>query len=196
MRQWRKWFLMILSIALASLFCGNTSWAQYKMPPEPKPRPALSLDEIRAQSKMKNFEVVGQVLLTWPGTGSQIALAGNIAYVALMPPAIGVDIIDISNPASPKLIGHVDPPGAPAVHSHKVRVCGNTLVMNAERNRFTRAKEWKGGLAIFDITDKVHPKFVKLVDVPGEGVHRIYYDCSNRRVYMNATDNGFLDTIE
>lgn len=118
----RKWFLVILFIALASLFCGNSCWGQYKMPAEPKPRPTLNLEEICTQSKMKNFEVVGQVLLTWPGTGSQIALAGDIAYVALMPPAIGVDIIDVSNPASPKRVGHVDPPGAPAVHSHKVRV--------------------------------------------------------------------------
>jgi hypothetical protein len=188
-------FVCISIFLLIALRAGPLQ-AQYKVPPEPNPRPTLRLEEIRAQSTAKNFEAVGQVLLTWPGAGSQIALAGDIAYVALMPPAIGTDIIDVSDPSSPKLVGHINPPGAPNVHSHKVRVCGDTLVTNAERNRFVQPSEWKGGLAIWDISDKIHPKFVKFVDVPGQGVHRIFYDCLTERVYMNATDDGYLDSIE
>src|SRR3990170_3126664 len=142
---------------------------QYKVPPEPRPRPTMTLEEIRKNSRLKNFELVGQVLLTWPGTGSQVAQSGDILYVALMPPAIGIDIIDISSPAKPELVGHVDPPGAPDVHSHKVRVFENIMVINAERNRFTAPNEWKGGLAIYDISDKLHPELIKFMDVPGEG---------------------------
>ncbi len=195
-RRFGKWLSLTLPVILASSLFYGLSWGQYRVPSMPVPRPTMSLEEIRAKSKMKNFEVVGQVLLSWPGAGSQIALAGDIAYVALMPPAVGVDIIDVSNPAAPKFAGHVDPPGAPNVHSHKVRVCGNIMVINAEKNRFSSPKEWKGGLAIYDIADKLNPKLIKFLEVPKEGVHRIFFDCSNKRVYMNATDNGFLDIIE
>lgn len=175
---------------------GVAARQQYKVPPEPRPRPTMTLEEIRKNSRLKNFELVGQVSLTWPGTGSQVAQSGDILYVALMPPAIGIDIIDISRPAKPELVGHVDPSGAPDVHSHKVRVFENIMVINAERNRFTAPNEWKGGLAIYDISDKLHPELIKFMDVPGEGVHRIYFDYLNMRIYMNATDNGFLDYIE
>lgn len=166
------------------------------VPAEPKPRPSLSPEEIRAKGRMKNFEVVGQVPLTWPGAGGQIALSGKYVYVALIPPAIGVDIVDVSNPSAPKVVGHFEPPGAPDVHSHKVRVCGNTLVTNAERNRVAQPEKWQGGLVVWDITQRTKPRLLSFVKVPGVGVHRVFFDCSTQRVYMNAPQDGFLEQVE
>jgi hypothetical protein len=167
----------------------------YKAPPEPKPRPSLSPQAVTERASIKNFEVVGQVPLTWPGSGAQIALRGNYAYVGLQPPAIGTDVIDISDPTKPRRVGHVKPPGS-GVISHKVRICGDVMVTNAERNRFDDPKTWQGGLVVWSLSDPVRPKRIAFLKTPGEGVHRIFYDCDTQRVYMNANDDGFVDKIE
>lgn len=167
----------------------------YTPPPEPRPRPALPLAAARGQASARNLELLGQVLLTWPGTGGQIALRGDYAYVALQPPALGTDIVDVRDPMRPVRVGHIDPPGE-GVSSHKVRICGDTMVTNAERNRFANPARWQGGLAVWSLADPIRPRRIAFLKTPGDGVHRIFYDCDSRRVYMNTNDDGFLDKIE
>lgn len=167
----------------------------YERIPEPQPRPALTIEEIRKRSSFKNFELLGQVPLSWPGGGAQMALRGKYLYVGMQPPSIGTDIIDVSDPARPIRVGHVDPQ-VPGVHSHKVRICGDIMVTNAERNRFAKVDKWQGGLAVWSLANPIKPKPIAFLKTPGEGVHRITYDCKTQRVYMNTNDDGFLDKIE
>lgn len=173
----------------------RSQFEAYTPPLEPQPRPQLSIREIRQQASIENFEVLGQALLTWPGAGGQIALRGDYAYVALQPPAVGLDIVDIRNPERPARVRHVPPPG-PGVQTHKVRICGDTMVTNAERNRFDEPAHWQGGLAVWTLADPLNPKLIAFLKTPGDGVHRIFYDCDTQRIYMNTNDEGFLDKIE
>lgn len=72
--------------------------------------------------------------LDLPGAG-QVTVNGRYAYVGHIPNKqnLGTSIVDISDPAHPRLVATVtlDDPDS---HSHKVRVVGDIMVVNHERN--------------------------------------------------------------
>ena len=72
--------------------------------------------------------------LDLPGAG-QVTIAGQYAYVGHIPnkEGLGTSILDITDPANPKVIATVNVDD-PASHSHKVRVAGDLMVVNHERN--------------------------------------------------------------
>ena len=72
--------------------------------------------------------------LDLPGAG-QVTVAGNHAYVGHIPNKqdLGTSIVDISDPANPRLVATVAV-GDPTSHSHKVRVMGDLMLVNHERN--------------------------------------------------------------
>jgi hypothetical protein len=67
-----------------------------------------------------------------PG-GGQVVVQGNYAYVGHMKPPHGTSIIDISDPADPKVVSHVGPPEWS--HTHKVRVVGDLMITNVEQDK-------------------------------------------------------------
>lgn len=80
----------------------------------------------------RNVRRVGHLDL--PGAG-QVTVANGYAYVGHIPNKqnLGTSIIDISDPKNPHLVATVtlDDSGS---HSHKVRVVGDLMVVNHERN--------------------------------------------------------------
>ena len=80
----------------------------------------------------RNLRRIGHLDL--PGAG-QVNIAGHYAYVGHIPnkQQLGTSIVDISDPANPRLVGTVTLDD-PASHSHKVRVAGDIMVVNHERN--------------------------------------------------------------
>jgi hypothetical protein len=72
--------------------------------------------------------------LDLPGAG-QVTIAGHYAYVGHIPNKgdLGTSIVDIADPANPRLVATVAV-GDPASHSHKVRVAGDLMLVNHERN--------------------------------------------------------------
>ncbi|HMF23296.1 MAG TPA: RNA polymerase subunit sigma-70 [Pseudolabrys sp.] len=72
--------------------------------------------------------------LDLPGAG-QVTVAGKFAYIGHLPNKedLGTSIVDISDPKNPRLVTSVRL-GDPASHSHKVRVVGDLMVVNHERN--------------------------------------------------------------
>lgn len=72
--------------------------------------------------------------LDLPGAG-QVTVAGHHAYVGHIPNKdhLGTSIIDISDPKHPRVVATItlDDPDS---HSHKVRVAGDIMVVNHERN--------------------------------------------------------------
>ena len=69
-----------------------------------------------------------------PGAG-QVTVAGRRAYVGHIPnkDRLGTTIIDIADPHHPRVVATVtlDDPDS---HSHKVRVVGDLMIVNHERN--------------------------------------------------------------
>jgi hypothetical protein len=72
--------------------------------------------------------------LDLPGAG-QVTIAGHHAYVGHIPNKqnLGTSIIDIADAANPRLVAQVTLDD-PTSHSHKVRVAGDVMVVNHERN--------------------------------------------------------------
>lgn len=80
----------------------------------------------------RNIRRLGHLDL--PGAG-QVTIAGDYAYVGHIPNKqnLGTSIVDISDPKKPSLVTTVTLDD-PASHSHKVRVAGDLMVVNHERN--------------------------------------------------------------
>ena len=69
-----------------------------------------------------------------PGAG-QVTVAGHHAYLGHIPnkDRLGTSIIDVADPRNPRVVATItlDDPGS---HSHKVRVVGDVMIVNHERN--------------------------------------------------------------
>lgn len=80
----------------------------------------------------RNVRRIGHLDL--PGAG-QVTVAGSRAYVGHIPNKdnLGTSIIDISDPKNPRLVAAVTLDD-PTSHSHKVRVSGDLMIVNHERN--------------------------------------------------------------
>lgn len=78
----------------------------------------------------RNIEKIGHVDI--PG-GGQVVVEGNYAYVGHMKPPHGTTIIDISDPANPKVVKQLMLEDAFS-HTHKVRVIGDLMYTNVEQN--------------------------------------------------------------
>jgi hypothetical protein len=67
-----------------------------------------------------------------PG-GGQVFAENNHVYVGHLRPPHGTSIIDVSDPRHPRTVGVVEVPMN--LHSHKVRVHGDIMIVNRELNR-------------------------------------------------------------
>src|SRR5918999_4434476 len=88
-----------------------------------------------------------------PGGGS-VVVENGYAYVGHIEPPDGTSIIDVRDPKNPKLVARLEVPEG--IHSHKVRVSGDVMLINYER--YKTKKEPQGGLKIFDISDRTKPR--------------------------------------
>src|SRR4051795_6976558 len=65
----------------------------------------------------------------------QVTVAGNYAYLGHIPnkDQLGTTIIDVADPYHPRVVATItlDDPDS---HSHKVRVVGDVMIVNHERN--------------------------------------------------------------
>jgi hypothetical protein len=123
-----------------------------------------------------------------PG-GGLVTVENGYAYVGHMDPPHGTSIVDIRDPKHPKLVAQLQVPEG--VHSHKVRVSGDVMVVNYERYR--TQKEPQGGLKIFDISDKAKPREIGFFHAAGKGVHRFTFD--GRYAYLSPVMDGYVGNI-
>jgi hypothetical protein len=77
----------------------------------------------------RNVRRIGHITL--PG-GGQVVVDGDFAYVGHMDPPNGTTILDVSDPANPKIVSQITLPG-PYSHTHKVRVVGDLMFTNHEQ---------------------------------------------------------------
>ena len=90
-----------------------------------------------------------------------------------MQPPHGTSVLDVSDPAKPRLVASIDIP--PRLHSHKVRVANGIMVVNRERTR----------------GDK--PRDICHWQCAGSGVHRFTFD--GRYAYITTEQEGYVGTI-
>ena len=83
-----------------------------------------------------------------PG-GAQVLVQGGYAYVAHMSPPDGTTVIDVHDPAKPKVVARITLPDA-STHTHKVAVKDGLMLVNSQRNR---RKFFKKGEALAKLDD-------------------------------------------
>ena len=86
-----------------------------------------------------------------PGYARGVAIIENNAYVADY--GSGLQVIDISDPSNPAIIGSVDTPGSACA----VAVTGNKAYV----------ADYESGLQVIDISDPSNPAIIGSVDTPG-----------------------------
>src|SRR5271163_1612103 len=118
----------------------------------------------------KGFRQVGRAEI--PG-GGQVTVQGTHAYVGHLDPPHGTSILDVSDPKHPEVLSTIMLPDY--MHSHKVRVHGDVMLVNNERYG-KQHPDFQGGLKIYDIADKHHPREIAFFRCAGGGIHRFDYD--------------------
>ncbi len=88
--------------------------------------------------------------LNTSGSAEGIYVSGNYAYVA--DGESGLQIIDISNPSTPKFIGHCDTPN-----------CANNIYLSGD---YAYIADGESGLQIIDISNVFAPILVGKYDTP------------------------------
>ena len=92
-----------------------------------------------------------------PGDAQAVVLSGSHAYVADGPS--GLQVIDISNPGAPAVIGSVDTPG----DARGVAVAGS----------YAYVADGAAGLQLVDISDPAHPALVGGGVAPGDDAQTV-----------------------
>src|SRR3954468_8048870 len=148
---------------------GSSSAAVWS--PRPKCGGRRGSNKPRGDAKtMSEFRQVGRAEM--PG-GGQVTVQGKYAYVGHMGPPHGTSILDVSDPKNPRVISEIEVPHH--THSHKVRVHGDTMLINYEQ--YGRLDpEFRGGMKIFDIADKAKPREIAFFQCDGGGMHRFDYE--------------------
>jgi len=117
------------------------------------------------------MRLVGHCDLEGTGDGMQISLKDGYAYFGHMGNR-GTSIIDVRDPAAPRLVGRIPVP--PNTRSHKVQVVDELLLINRERLPGSSGP-WTAGLSVHDISRPSEPKELAFWQCGGEGVHRMTF---------------------
>ena len=123
--------------------------------------------------------------------GGQVVLEGNFAYIGHMDAPHGTSVVDVRDPAKPKIVASIDIPTG--LHSHKVRVANNLMLVNRERTRGDLPASDFVGLRVFDVSDPNNPRDIHHWHAAGTGVHRFTFD--GRYAYVSAEQEGYIGTI-
>jgi len=147
-----------------------------------------------SNQKSKNVKLLGHSDLNGFGNGGQVTVAsrGNeyYAYIGHMK-EMGTSILNVTNPREPEIVAQI--PVSKDTHSHKVRVCGDLMLVNNEQ--LGGRKPFEVGLRIFDVSDPSSPTETSLFKTGGRGVHRFWYDCDTRRAYISTEMDGYMEAI-
>jgi len=122
----------------------------------------------------ENFKSVARCVIAG---GGQVVVDGDYAFIGHMDPPHGTSILDVSNPATPKVVGHIALEGE-ASHSHKVRVIhdGTIMITNLERARRGFFRKGRAALAAKQRLEKElgrDPSPQEIADAAEVGVEQV-----------------------
>jgi hypothetical protein len=145
-------------------------------------------------SKILNIRHVGHHGLEGHGNGGQVHVSRRgdeyYAFIGHMK-NMGTSIVDVTNVANPRIVSQVPVPVN--THSHKVRVCGDYMLVN--REQVGSGEPFEAGLKFYDISDINQPREISFFKTGGRGVHKFWVDCSKKFAYISTELDGYLGAI-
>jgi len=143
------------------------------------------------EAAMAHGEGVREVAWLDCAGGGQVVLDGDRAYIGHMDAPHGTSVVDVSDPANPRITASIDIPKG--LHSHKVRVANDIMLVNRERTRGDMPNADFVGLRVFDVSKPDSPRDIHHWQCAGTGVHRFTFD--GRYAYVSAEQEGYVGTI-
>ena len=102
-----------------------------------------------------NIRHIGHSDLKGHGDGMQLMLKEHYLFVGHLG-KMGTTVLDVSKPSEPQVVHQIEIPAH--VHSHKVQISGDILIVNYEHHPKTGPKPDKTGVRLFDIADPTQPR--------------------------------------
>ncbi len=155
-------------------------------------------DEANTSSRMsipgsRNLRLLGNTDLNGHGNGGQVVVVPRgdeyYAFIGHMK-GMGTSIVNVTDPKKPRVVSQIPIPEG--THSHKVRVCGDVMLVNNERSG---GKTWDPGLRLYDVSDPSRPVETGFLRTGGIGVHRFWADAERRLAYIATEMEGYLKSI-
>lgn len=144
--------------------------------------------DARGAPQARNMRLVGHCPMDGRGDGMHINLKDGYAFFGHMGDnGIGTSIVDVRDPMAPRLVGQLPVPSG--IHSHKVQIVGDVLLVNYERFKGGTAR---GGLKVFDVARPTEPREIGFLPMSGKGVHRMTY-WEEPYAYVTGSEEGWTD---
>jgi hypothetical protein len=138
-----------------------------------------------------HMRLVGHVDMNSGGEGMAMKIAPGgrwILYVAHEAPPKCFMVVDVTNPANPKVIEDTDAP-LPTISCNSLDVSGDILVVAAET---PKEGEPGGGIRVYGLADPLHPKLLSYFDLSGpysRGTHHVWLESPTRaHIATGASD--------
>jgi hypothetical protein len=142
----------------------------------------------------QNVKLCGNCDLEGFGNGGQVTILRKgrkyFAFIGHMK-GMGTSILDVTNPEKISIISQI--PISENNHSHKVRVCGDLMLVNIEQ--LGNRRPFEAGLKIYDISNLSDPREISFFETGGKGVHKFWVDCEKRLAYISTEMEGYLEAF-
>ncbi len=160
-----------------------------------------------------NMRILGHSDQGGRADGIQVMVSGGYAYVGHVFTG-GFSVIDVRDAKNPKFVRHMPQPAG--TWSQHLQTHGDILIVNNMKDmlqdeNINPGEYYKGsigdkveldaneqgyaaGMRVYDISDRSNPREIAFMEVPGLGVHRVWYD-GGKWAYISALPPGFSDDI-
>ena len=159
----------------------------------------LTLDQLRSQSQVQNFEILGHSYFQGPHLASGSFGAGintprvykGIAYLAGYPPTMfGVIIADVRDPANMKMLSFIPNNAGTRTAYLRLNTQKMILVIGYDANaanpiQVPAGQSVKGGWVFYDVKDPAKPTKLGEFVAPGAATHG--FEIDDRYVYGCAS---------
>lgn len=138
-----------------------------------------------------NMRLISHVEMDSGGEGMAMKIAAGgrrILYVAHEAPPKCYMVVDVTEPATPKVVEDTDAP-LPNVNCNSLDVSGDIMVVAAETPKEGLPG---GGIRVYSLADPLHPKLVSYFDLTGpysRGTHHVWLESPTRaHIATGASD--------
>ena len=160
-----------------------------------------------------NFSLIGYSDLGGRGHSDQVMVQNGFAFVGHSKTR-GTSLVDVRDPARPRLAGLL--PHHPRSWAIHLQAQDNLLLVaeafdyrsampdeeyylktigGIDSARFgVRGADYSAGMRVYDISEPERPAEIGFMDVPGLGIHRLWW-VGGRYAYGSALLDGYVDHI-